>query len=75
MRRHGLLVATAATILVTGLLVPQLNWIGSRALRGNSPDSADLHVHAHGREALVSETGCRWRQCQASHWRAWMLQH
>ncbi len=34
MRRHGLLVATASTVLITGLLVPQLNWIGARVCAG-----------------------------------------
>jgi hypothetical protein len=75
MRRHGLLVTTASTVLVTGLILPQLGWFIARPLRGSPPRSADTYAHTKSREALLSEAAFRWRQCQPSHWRAWVLQH
>jgi hypothetical protein len=75
MTRRGLLLVTLATVLLTGIVLTQARL--SRAPAAVRPGwpreelSGDLKAH----DRLTSEAALRYRRCQASHWRAYVLQH
>jgi hypothetical protein len=74
MKRHGLLVATLLTLLLTGFVLPTSGWLNARASR-SSPHSGDCLNHAKAADPYATDACWRWRQNQPNHWRACLLQH
>jgi hypothetical protein len=72
MKRSGLFLITLFTILLTSFVLAQG---GSRARSYRAAlRRADLPC-ALRLDAAASEAACRYRNCQANHWRACLLQH
>jgi hypothetical protein len=65
MKRRGLLVVTALTLLLTGVVLA----------RAASPRRSDSAGSARLRNPFDGQTAIRYRQCQPTHWRAFLLQH
>jgi hypothetical protein len=64
MKRSGLIIATALTLLLTGFVFAR----AGLPRRANS-DSI------RGRRTFSGDMAIRFRQGQPSHWRAFLLQH
>jgi hypothetical protein len=74
MKRRGLLLVTLLTLLITGLVLPHANGLSPRPPRPGAR-FVEGHTTARTHDPLFSDAGLRWRRCQATHWRACLLQH
>jgi hypothetical protein len=74
MQRRGLILTTALSLCLTGLVVPHSAWLRARAPRVLSARSQVLSGQAGAREPVISQAEWRWRTCQPNHWRACLLQ-
>jgi hypothetical protein len=75
MKKRSLLVATAFTLLLTGLLLTYAGWFSAGGSARAASHRADAHSHAKASDDLSSEAAWRYRRCQPVHWRTLMLQH
>jgi hypothetical protein len=73
MKRPVWLLVTILTLSLTGLVLAWAGWLQAEAPRPASSWRSEAHAKNH--DALTSEAAWRWRRCQATHWRACLLQH
>lgn len=73
MTRRGLVPVTLLTVLFTGLTLARAGWFAATSFR-TFPHRGDAHSHARAHDPLGGEAAFRWRHCQATHWRACLLQ-
>jgi hypothetical protein len=71
MTRRGLLLTTLAVVLLTGLALTQTRFCRAPAASRSGWLPGDLKAH----DRFTTEAALRYRRCQASHWRAYVLQH
>jgi hypothetical protein len=80
MKRSGLLIATLACLLVTGIALYQAGWLtpGAAGYPRSARHAALLPAapiaEVNGSDPLARDAAWRWRQCQPLHWRACLLQ-
>jgi hypothetical protein len=72
MKRSALDFATLVTVLLTAFVLTKAGWVSSG--RSASPRPAELCGATKTPNPYHSDAALRFRQCQATHWRACMLQ-
>jgi hypothetical protein len=74
MNKGNLLVSTLLMLLLTGLLFAHADWLPSRKPAHAAPGRGQAHIDEKPQDPMCSQSARRWRDCQPSHWRGYMLQ-
>jgi hypothetical protein len=75
MTRRGLLLATLAIVLLTGIVLTQTRFGRAPAASRSGWQRGEFPSDVKAHDRFTSEAALRYRRCQATHWRAYMLQH
>jgi hypothetical protein len=74
MKRRSLLIATLATLSFTSIVLAHTGWCFNRASRPVVPHRSGPCSQVKSHDAISAEAALRYRQCQPTHWRTWLLQ-
>ena len=75
MTRRGFLLMTLAMVLLTGIVLTQSRLFRAPAASRSGWLRAEIPCEIKAHDHFTSEAALRYRRCQASHWRAYVLQH
>jgi hypothetical protein len=74
MKQGNLFLSTVITFLLTGFVLTHSGWLPSKKLAHANTHRGESHSHVKAYDFLSTETGRRWRNCQPTHWRGYILQ-
>jgi hypothetical protein len=74
MTRRGLLLVTLGFVLLAGIVLTQTRFFRAPAASRSGWLRADLPSDLRAHDRFTSEAALRYRRCQPSHWRAYVLQ-
>jgi hypothetical protein len=74
MRQGNLFLSSLFTLLLTGFVLTHSAWLPSKKSLHGSSHHNDARSHVKAYDFLSTEAGRRWRNCQPTHWRGYILQ-
>jgi hypothetical protein len=73
MKQRWLLVVTAVTVFVTGIMVTHNPLVARRPARSLPPRTLATQAEVNLQDAYATQIARRWRQGHSSHWRTLLL--
>jgi hypothetical protein len=74
MKHFNLLLTALLTVGLSGFVFTHAGWLCNKKPSPAAARRDQPRLHARTDDSLASDAGRRWRNCQAPHWRAFMLQ-
>jgi hypothetical protein len=74
MKLCNLLISPLLSVLLTGFVLTHAGWLPTKQAARPVVRHGEARAHARDNDLFASDAGRRWRNCEPTHWRGYMLQ-
>jgi hypothetical protein len=74
MKHFNLLISTAFSILLTAFVLTHSAWLPTKRVNHPANRHNENRAHARANDLFASDAARRWRNCEPTHWRGYVLQ-